>query len=210
DPMLHDDTNLIPWPSFFFAALKRRRDFAIYFALAIIVLIAILYSFGYLFLVPTSVLVFAVIAAVVADSKLTRPVVVYHHDSGGNVFEDHQKWWVEDAMTWPDEFKLDHSGKRVLWIDGLDTDNPIAFNPWLAPVPSGEEDEKGEPLIPVTGSRVAATRAKAKAVSKIMKYTDPTPGEKLRQGLMVGVLAIALIAILMAANRSAEIMGFVA
>ncbi len=207
---LHQDTNLIPWPSFLFAALKRRVAFAMYFALATIALVAVLYWYGYLFLVPASVVVFAVIAAVIADSKLTRPVVVYHRDSGDNVFEDHQKWWVEDAMTWPDEFKLDHLGKRVLWINGIDTNNPIVFNPWLAPIPSGEQDEKGEPLIPVTGSRVAATRAKAKAVSKIMKYTEPTPGQQLRQGLMAGVLAIALIAILMAANRSAEIMGFAA
>ena len=207
---LHQDTNLIPWHSFFFACLKRRRDFALYFVLGIIAVAAVLFSFGYLFLAPVSMVVVAVMATMIGDSKLTRPVVVYHPDSGGNIFQDHQKWWVEDAMTWPDEFKLDHIGKRVLWIDGIDPMNPIAFNPWLAPIPSGEEDEKGIPLIPVTGSRVAATKAKAKAVSKIMKYTEPTPGEKVRQGLMAGVLAIALIAILMAANRSAEIMGFAA
>ncbi len=205
---LHQDTNLIPWPTFLIAALKRRTGFAIYFALTIIALVAGLYSFGYLFLVPASVLVCSVIATVIADSKLTRPVVVYHLDSGDNVFADHQKWWLEDAMTWPDEFKPDHMGTRVLWIDGIDKDNPIAFHPWLAPAPSGEVDEKGEPVVPVTGSMVAATRAMAKAVSKIMKYTEPTPGEKLRQGLMAAVLGVALIAILMAANRSAEIMGF--
>ncbi len=143
-----------------------------------------------------------------SDANLTRHVVVYHRDSGGQVYQDHQKWWVEDAMRWADVFKLEHVGKRVLWIDGIKKGEPVPFNAWLAKPPAGEISADGKTLIPVTGTRVASVAAKMLAVGKIMKFREPTPGEKLQQGLMVAAIGIGVLGIVMAIGRIGEITGF--
>ncbi len=206
---LGTDTNLIPWPNFFVESLKRRRDFATQMLLVFFVAVAALVMSGQLVFLPVVSICMAVVVSLVADKKLTRPVVVYRKDDDGNVCEDHQKWWVEDAMLWPDESKVDHQGKRVLWIDALNNENPFAFKAWLAPLPSTEIDKNtGGTLIPVTGSRVASVRAKMKSVSRIMKYTEPTAAAQMRTGLLVGALIVGMLAILMAVNRAADIMGF--
>ncbi len=211
DRKLGTDTNLIPWPNFFIESLKRRRDFTTQMLVVFFVAVAALVMSGQLVFVPVAALCMAVVVSLVADKKLTRPVVVYRKDDDGTVCQDHQKWWVEDAMLWPDESKVDHEGKRILWIDALEKNKPIPFKPWLAPLPSTEVDKRtGGVMIPVTGSRVASVRAKMKSVSRIMKYTEPTAAAQMRTGLLVGALIVGMLAILMAVNRAADIMGFAA
>jgi len=204
---VYPDTNLIDWPSFVIEAMKRRRDYmAIAGGLPLLVVgIAALY-------LPVMFLPLAVIGAVVAGiaaavylaESSTRPVVVERYDESGDACQDHQSWWATDAATWPDKHKRTFNGKRVLWIDRLDDEAPpIPFNPWINPIPV--PDEK---TLPVTGSRVAAVRAKSGGASRILKYRTPTPGENFQQGLMVAVILGSFVAILMAANRIAEMMGF--
>lgn len=212
---LFQDTNLIPWPNFLFACLWRRKEYGLAYLVGLFATYYFTFVLAYPLVGPLVVGIatmvaglFSIVAAVLLDGQMTRPIVVYRRDSGDQVFQDHQRWWVEDAMHWADAFKLEHGNKRVLWIDGIDPESPIPFNPWLADPPVAEIDAKGKSRIPVTGTRVASVTAKMKSVAKIMKYREPTPGETLRQGLMVGALAIGLVAILMGVNRAGEIMGF--
>lgn len=146
----------------------------------------------------------AVGAAMYADTATTRTVVVYRKDSAGLVIEDHQKWWIEDVMKWPDSYKMFYNGSRVLFIDGLG-DKPIPLDLWIKPSPSALE---GKGKMPVTGTRVAAIKAKQRSVASVLKYRERDPGEKFQQGLFAGVIVVSLIATLMAADRVAQMYGY--
>ena len=145
---LYPDTNLIPWPTFIVTAYKRRKSMAIMFgvigaALALFISTTAAGLVGWALAPLIFVLVFGLIAigaAMYADAASTKTVVVYRRDSAGQVTEDHQKWWTEDVMKWPDAHKMFHNGSRVLFIDALGED-PIPLDLWIKPPPSALEGE---------------------------------------------------------------------
>lgn len=207
---LYPDTNLIPWPNFLISSMKRRRDLGAMFLLSIVAVVAVALTVVYpamgsltVIALFTGVGVVSMGFAVLADRMLTRPVVVYRKDSAGQAFEDHQKWWAEDALKWPDIYKLAFNKKRVLWIDALDEKNLLPFMPWIAPQPTSSADG----TLPVTGSRVASVVATSKAVAQIMKYKEPSPGEKVQQGLIAVIIIGSFIAMLMAGTTAIDMMG---
>ena len=208
---LSPDTNLIPWPAFLGRVVRQRPEYA-----ALLVLLVGAAVYGAYLALPLlgglAVLVLfagsgggAALVAFAANLQLTRPVVVYRPDSGGVAFEDHQRWWVSDALAWPDVYKREYLGKRVLWLDAMGGD-VIPFDPWIAPPPSAAVD--GKITIPVTGTRVASVRAKMTSVAALIKYRPKSAGEQIQQGLMIAGIVGGLLAILLAGNRAAEIMGF--
>ena len=146
----------------------------------------------------------AIGAAMYADAATTKTVVVYRKDSAGQVTEDHQKWWIEDVMKWPDSHKMFHNGSRVLFIDALG-EHPIPLDLWIKPPPSALE---GKGKIPVTGTRVASIKAKERSAARVLKYREADAGEKFQQGLFAGVIVVCLIATLMAADRVAQMYGY--
>lgn len=203
---LYPDTNLIPWPTFPFAAVKRNKEYGLMFA-------ALLFSGIYVSVTaaPGIIGFFSVIALITLGpvvftlflaSRLTADVVVFRFDSSGWPCEDWQKWWNSDVLEWPDAYKFDFEGRRVLFIDGLEK-SPLNFDPWIAELPkrSSAGDE------PITGSRVSGERATSKAIDRIAKFRPQTTGDQIQQGLMVGAIAVSMIAILMAADRVATVMG---
>ncbi len=209
---LHDDTNLIPWPNFIGQCFKKRKDLAAMFIFAGILVTAGAVGGG---LMLSETMMPLIVSGVVGfycygvgtlcDAGLTRPGVFYRVDTRGRVCQDHQKWWVEDALKWPDADKQSHNKKLGLWLDGF-SDDPVAFNPWLAPLPVGSAPG----MMPVTGTRVAAIKAKMRQVARVGRYREPDPKEKFAQGLLVGAIAACLVAVLMAANRATEMLGFAA
>ena len=212
---LHEDTNLIPWPNFVGQCFKKRKDLAAMFIFAGILVTAgavgggLMLSEAMMPLIVSGVVGFYCYGVgLLCDAWVTRPVVGYRMDSSGRVCQDHQKWWVEDALLWPDADKQSHNKKRVLWLDGFSSGRagylPTAFNPWLAPLPVGSAPG----LMPVTGTRVAAIKAKMRQVARVGRYREPDPKEKFAQGLLVGAIAACLVAVLMAANRATEMLGY--
>ena len=209
---IYDDTNLIPWPNFIGQSFKKRKDLAFMFILVGVLVAAgavgggLLLSETMMPMIVSGVVGFYCYGVgMLCDAWLTRPVVVYRMDSSGRVCQDHQKWWVEDALKWPDSDKPTHNKKRVLWVDAFSGD-PKAFNPWLAPLPVGSAPG----LMPVTGTRVASIKAKMRQVARVGRYREADPKEKFAQGLLVGAIAACLVAVLMAANRATEMLGFAA
>ncbi len=210
---LYPDTNLIPWPTFIVTAYKRRKSMAIMFGV-IGACLALFISTTAAGIVGWSLapLVFVLVAGVItvgtamyADSAATKTVIVYRKDSAGLVIEDHQKWWIEDVMKWPDSHKMFYNGSRVLFIDALG-DDPIPLDLWIKPSPSALE---GKGKMPVTGTRVASIKAKERSAARVLKYRESDPGEKFQQGLFAGVIVVSLIATLMAADRVAQMYGYV-
>lgn len=206
DLELYEDTNLIAWPSFPLRAVKRHKEYGLMFAvfLPILIYVSIASLSGMVgFLAVISVLVVApFVFALMLDKLTTADVVVFRNDSSGLPCQDWQRWWIEDAVKWPDAYKHDFQGKRVLFIDGLEG-KPIDFDAWLADPPKRSSDGKE----PITGSRVAGERSTAKAIDRIAKFRPQTRGEQIQQGLMVGAIAVCMVAILMAADRVATVMG---
>lgn len=206
--ILHPDTNLINWFYFPVVAMRRRIEYA---AMLVIVMAAAVYLA--ISMLPLIASVFAVFAAVVGvpviftaylAKQLTTTAVIYRPDSSGEPCEDFQSWWIEDALTWPDAYKFDYNGSRVLFIDALDKDDLKPFDPWISPPPG--RDEKGK--MAITGTRVASVRSQSAAVTRISKFRPVTRGQQIQQGLMVMAIGGSLLAIFMAADRVANVMGY--
>jgi len=210
DLKLFPDTSLIPWPAFIKLAYQRRKDLAVMFGLAALIAAGVVSPIvtglvgvsGGLLAGVASVGAIAVGAVMYADPATTKSVVVFRRDSSGEVTEDHQRWWIADANTWPDKYKKNYNGARVLFIDALG-EKPIPFDPWINPAPVATNDK-----LSVTGTRVAAIKAKQRSASRILKYREAEPGEKFQQGLFAMVIVACLVATLMAADRVAQMYGY--
>ncbi len=205
---LHNDTNLIDWFHFPFVAMKRYKEYAVGFVIlmgaALLVSVDMLSGINAIFAIIIVMFVLPVGFTAFLAKQVTTPVVVYRVDSSGEPCEDIQSWWNTDVMTWPDAFKFDFNGNRILFIDALDPADVKPFDPWIAPPPGRDENGK----LPITGTRVASVRSQSKAVTRISKFRPPTRGQQIQQGLMVAVIGGSLIAMFMAGDRVSMIMGF--
>ncbi len=205
---LHPDTNLIDWFIFPLVVMKRKKEYAGMFAFvmvaALLVAIDALSGINAIFAVIVVLVALPAAFTMFLAKQVTTTAVVYRVDSSGKPCEDIQSWWNDDVMTWPDAFKFDFNGKRILFIDALDLNDLKPFDPWIA-LPPGRDD-KGK--LAITGTRVASVRSQAKAVTRISKFRPVTTGQQIQQGLMVAVIGGALIAMFMAGDRVSVMMGF--
>jgi hypothetical protein len=199
---LPETTTGMSWFDFAFKLLNR-DNFAR--ALAVVCVIAgVGIGVAFMDITPampvTGAIAGILVAVLLLKSKHVRPAIVLLKDLDGRPYIDRQEWWREDELPWPDSWRWQHGGRRVLVVDAMN-DEPTQFDPWRGQMPAGN------------GAATPTDLLQAQLESGAIKDSlavEKTMSEVVKVGLLVAIIGGAFIAIMMAADRMAVSLGITA
>ena len=209
---LPENTDLIPWPEFLVAAVRRYPlNGALVIGLAVM-LAGALWIFGPAYLPATILpgLTIAVVGGVVFiaagpfANSATRSAYVIRSSKHGRPDVDHQKWWRSDFARFPDQYKVEIGGRRSIWLDCIDG-KVRPFDPWLASMPTTILDGKSNLYIhPISPAQVGGIEVIEKSTKRIAQHRESSEREALQQGAMAILTVVGLGAMFLAGQTAMD------
>ena len=200
-----EGTGALAWPAFSWGVLtydagtKRMAG-----AVALVVLIV---AAAGAFMVPLTaaplVLMLAVVVAyalafLMCKGQAVTPAQILKRDENGAVYLDRCDLWLHEESDFPDIWRWEFQGRRILVLDATDGEEAWPFDPWLAELPQG----KGAP----SPADLEQAEHEAVAIEEILRVEGGF-GETMKAALVFAVVAGAGILFYMACTQAMEILG---
>jgi len=199
-------TGSLGWPAFSWAVLT--YDGGTKRAAGLVGACALVVAAACAFMVPLTaaplVIVLAGLLAYglaykVCKGQAVCPAQVLRRDENGAAYLDRCELWVHEESDFPDLWRWEFQGRRILVLDTTDGARAWPFDPWLAPLPAG----KGSP----SPTDLEQAAFEARAIEEILRV-ESGMGETIKAAFVLALAGAGVAAFYMAAQQAVDILGF--